>query len=263
MIYTGSEIAAGLYLIAALIGLIMRRREQGLRFVVWLLGIGSLFHTLGFVGLHFHEPPIPLASFPAAITLMAWLIVVAYLLSLRFARVRRMGAWIAAVSGVLTTLAEVGLAFFPPEVLAVADNGAWPHAHVLLSAAGFSFLALASFAGIAYLVKQRELKSKRPVGVPLPSLESMDRAEHLALSLGYPLLTLGVITGFGWESSRGLERWTGHAIWLLAAWFVYLIPMTRRVIRRERGRRVARSVVACFLFLAFSYIGVRLMGMLG
>ena len=39
-----------------------------------------------------------------------------------------------------------------------------------------------------------------------------------------------------------------------------LFAVTLRVVRRERGRRVARSVLLGFLVLAFCYLGIRLIG---
>ena len=101
---------------------------------------------------------------------------------------------------------------------------------------------------------------KRELGLRLPSLESLDRAEHLGLSIGFPLLTLGVATGFLWGASAGASPWTGHTIFLLVAWLVYLIPVTLRVVRHERGPQPARGVVIGFLVLLFSYVGVRLLG---
>jgi ABC-type transport system involved in cytochrome c biogenesis permease subunit len=260
MTHYAYELAVVLYLSAALVGWFSRPEERWTRPVSWLLGLGATLQTLGFVGLHQQKPPVPLESFPAALALIAWLTVVAYLFSLGIARFRGMGMWVGAIAGVITLGAELGLRLRSPTPPLPDDGGAWSHAHVLLSGGGFSMLALASLAGIAYLAKERDLKRKRGPRFALPSLEGLDRVEHVALSLGFPLLTLGMVTGFVWGADRGLSPWTGHSVWLLCAWLVYLVPITLRVFRNQHGPAPARSVVLGFAFLAFSYIGVRLLG---
>ena len=112
----------------------------------------------------------------------------------------------------------------------------------------------------AYMAKERALKRKQPTHIELPSLESLDRLAVVELALGFPLLTLGVLSGYAWVLAHGGDPWSAHALFLLLAWGVLLIPVTLRVVRRERGRRVARSVLLGFVVLAFCYLGIRLIG---
>ncbi len=252
-------LAALLYACAAFLGWRAPRAGGRARAVPGLLAVCAVGHVAGIVALHREVPPVPLDSFPAALSLIGWLIVVSYLLSIRFVRVRGVESWVAAVAALFTGVACLGLVFAPPTD-AVREATSWSHAHVLLSTLGFSLLALASLAGVAYLAKKRSLKRKSAAGLGLPSLESLDRMEHLTLSVGFSLLTLGVLTGFTWGLSRGVDIWTLHSLWLLAAWCVYLRPVGLRVVRGQHGDRPARSVVLGFAVLAFSYIGIRLLG---
>ncbi len=254
------ELAALCYAAGALLGWRGARRGGRAAWVPLLLAVGAVIHAFAFVRLHVERPPTSLESFPAALSLIGWLVTVSYLLSLRFADVRGVAGWVALAAAAFTGLASLELIVGPRTAPAAVDGGAWSHAHVLLSACGFSFLALASLAGLAYLAKERELKRKHGAGQGLPSLESLDRLEHFALSLGFPLLTLGVVTGFVWGLERNVSPWTWHTYWLLAAWAVYLLPMARRVLRHQHGERPARNVVLGFVVLAFSYIGIRLIG---
>jgi ABC-type transport system involved in cytochrome c biogenesis permease subunit len=253
------EIAALLYLLAALLGWRAVATGAPVRSVLWFLGAGVLVHAAGVVVLHREDPPIPLASFPAALSLIGWLIAVSYLLSLRFARIRGISGWVSLAAAFFTVIAWGGL-FVGSNKGSGASSGAWSHAHVLLSAASFSFLALASVAGVAYLAKKRALEHKSGERFGLPSLESLDRMEHFTLAVGFPLLTLVVATGFVWSIDEALPLWSPHTLWMLVAWVLYLTPMLLRVVRLRRGAGPARSVVLAFLVLAFSYIGVRLLG---
>ncbi len=236
----------------------------------WLLGAGALVQALAYVSLHAEQPPLPLESFPAALSLIGWLVAISYLSSLGFARVREVGRFVAAAAASFALIAALGMWLGPRPGLRPGSGSAWSHAHVLLSTLGFALLALSSLAGLAYLAKERALKRKRiwsPRAVArggerngLPSLESLDRLEHLTLAIGFPLLTLGMACGFAWSARHALAPWTSHSLFLIAAWLVYLLPLRLRVLRRQHGDRPARLVVAGFVVLAFSYIGVRLLG---
>jgi len=254
------ELAALLYGCGAILG--WRAPARGFRAIGLhlLIGAGALVQAAAFVVLHREEPPIPLESFPAALSLIGWLIAVSYLMSLRVASIRAVGPWVGIVAALFTGVAWIELLVGPNLVVDAAGSGAWSHSHVLLSAMGFSFLALSSVAGVAYLAKERSLKHKSVSRGALPSLESLDRMEHFTLAVGFPLLTLGVATGFVWGIDRGLSPWNAHTFWLLLAWVVYLVPVGLRVVRQQQGERPARGVVVGFVVLAFSYIGVRLIG---
>ncbi len=254
------ELAALSYLAASALGALARTHGRTAGGMVVLLVLGAALHAVGFVDLHSQIPPVPLESFPAALSLMAWLIVVAYLLCLRMLPLRAVGVWVGAAAGLTTLAAGLALRWLGPVAAGPPSGGAWSHAHVLLSAGGFSLLALASLAGLGYLAKERQLKHKRWPRMGLPSLEGLDRFEHLSLSLGFPLLTLGVVTGFVWGADRGVSPWTGHSLWLLGAWAVYLLPVGLRVVQRQHGHLPARGVVLGFALLAFSYVGIRLLG---
>ncbi|MEE2703030.1 MAG: cytochrome c biogenesis protein CcsA [Myxococcota bacterium] len=247
------------YLLASAAGWASGRRSRVAGLVAWLVGAGVVVQGFALVGFHREVPPIPLESFPAALSLIGWFVAAAYLLSLGLTRNRRIGPWVATAALGFTALGDLGMRFLGSPG-AVVPSGDWTHAHVLLSAGGFSLLGLASVAGVAYLVKERSLKRKRVLWLPLPSLESLDRTESIALSIGFPLLTLGVVTGFLWATSFAEPLWTGHAIFLLGSWGVYLLPVAQRVFLQQRGPQPARTVVIGFALLLASYLGVRLIG---
>lgn len=228
--------------------------------IALLMGAGVLVHGLGLWGLHVEEPPIPLESFPAALSVIGLLVAFGFLVSMAAARVGTAGGWVALVAALFTLSAEVGLQL---SVSAERATGGtlWSHAHVLLSAGGFSLLSLASLSGLGYLAKERSLRHPgEGRAIVLPSLESLDRAGSVTLSAGFALLTLGVITGFAWGIAAGATPWTGHAVLLLISWFVYLIPVGLRLVGREHGALPARGVVMSFALLLVSYIGVRVFG---
>lgn len=264
MTLLGHGLATALYLLGAVLGWRPARGVQRASAVRLCLAFGAVIHSLGLYGLHLQVPPVPLESVPAALSLIGWLVSVAFLGALRLARVQTAGAWVALVAAAFTLAAELGLQLGSAPAQPPGGSPLWSHAHVLLSTAGFSLLALASLAGIGYLAQERRLKRKRggtaELGPELPALESLDRVEHVALSAGFVLLTLGVITGFVWALGRGEDPWSFHALFLLLAWCGYLFPVSLRIVRHQHGPRPALGVVFGFALLAFSYLGIRFLG---
>jgi ABC-type transport system involved in cytochrome c biogenesis permease subunit len=249
------QLAAALYLAAGVaggvgVGLGSRR---ALRTGVLLLGAGAFAHGVCFALLHKSEPVPSLTELPFAVSLMAWVLALAFLV---FAR--RAAGLVVAV-GPLAFLGARAPRAGPP---GLAGGGAWPHLHVLLASAGLALLAVAAVAGAAWLLENRRLKRKRPMlagpGARLPSLEALDHVNAAALTVGFPLLTLGVVTGMLWVHTATGRLVTGspHEAWNLIAWAVYGALVAARFAARQGARDAAASAVAGFLFLLFAVVGV-------
>jgi ABC-type transport system involved in cytochrome c biogenesis permease subunit len=131
---------------------------------------------------------------------------------------------------------------------------------VLLASAGLALLGLSGLAGLLYLAEHRRLKAKRPLpaGLELPSLEALDRVNRVSLAAGFPLLTLGVVTGMIWVDAVSGSLWSGtrHETWSALAWAVYAVLVAARFGAHQGARLAAVSAVAGFLFLCFAVIGV-------
>lgn len=119
-------------------------------------------------------------------------------------------------------------------------------AHVLVNLLGIALFVLAGASAGLYLLHERRLKQKRNLTVgKLPPLATLDRAVHRFLLLGFPLLTIGIVTGTFW--SRQLEFGEvdeimrivlGYATWLLIAAVLLL-----RVAAGWRGKRSAYGTI--------------------
>ncbi len=253
-------LATALYLFAAFLGWTRKDSGGGRRGVPWVIALAAAIHAVGFYGLHVQDPPVPLSSLPAALSLVGWSTAFAGLVMMRSPQLRRLGGWVGFAAAAYTLPAELGLQIMAPATGPGREPGGWSHAHVLFGTTGFALLALASMGALGYLAKERALKRRRGFALSLPALESLDRGEHLTLTLGFALLTLGVASGFGWEVNQGHDLWTQHTVFLLIAWCVYLIPVGARVVRQQHGAWPARVVLFSFAFLAFAFLGIRMLG---
>jgi ABC-type uncharacterized transport system permease subunit len=257
------QLAAALYLGAGIAGGLAMALGAGwaARVALALVGAGALAQVASLVALHAVEPTPSLTELPLAVSLMAWMVAIVFLV---FAAVRR--ARLGALAVLVGPVAFLG-AFFaatrtphePAENLVGA--GGWPHVHVLLASAGLALLAVAAIAGAVYLLENRRLKRKRPQGMAragLPSLEALDRVNAVALAVGFPLLTLGVASGMLWLEAVTGQLWTGtaHEAWNALAWLLYAVLAGARFLARQGARDAAASAVAGFVFLLFAVVGV-------
>lgn len=259
------QLTAALYLLASLVagvGMAVPSSRVA-RAAVGLLILGVVIHGITFSVLHTADPPPPLTDLPAAVSFMAWIGTIFFLALLRRAHLIHLVGWVAPVAFLGVFFSGLRLTAAGPATF--GGSGSWPHAHVLLGSAGISLLGLAALAGLLFLTEHRRLKAKRPLSrrLGLPSLEALDRVNVAALAVGFPLLTLGVITGVLWVETVSGKLWTAtaHETWCSIAWAVYLVLVAVRFgSAGQGGRRAAVFAVGGFAFLFFAVIGVGLIG---
>ena len=257
------HIAAALYLAAgvgAILGLLLPA-PRVLRGARWGLALGALAQAAAFGTLHRLDRAPALTDLRMAIAVMAWLGVLFTLVLLT--RYRLPGfvppvAFVGFLSAFGATLAG------SEPATRMAAFGSIPHAHVLLASAGFAALGVAALAGTFYLLEHRALKRRRSLAgripLPLPSLETLDQVNRIALVLGFSLLTLGVLTGLLWLEDQSGQLVSGslHEAWTVVAWMIYLGLVLLRFAGRQGARQAAASAVAGFAFLLFAVVGVGL-----
>jgi ABC-type uncharacterized transport system permease subunit len=254
------QIAAALYLAAgvgALLGVVLgsARMERG---AAWGLALGAVVQGLGFATLHRLENAPEVTDLPMAVSLMAWMGVLFLLALMWRLRIPALAAVIGPVAFLAVFVGALHLVDPPDDGLSA--SGSWPHVHVLLGSAGLGLLGLAGIAGIFFLVEHRRLKAKRRMGrrSVLPSLEALDRVNAIALAAGFPLLTLGLMTGVFWlQASHGVP-WNGtsHEVWMVIAWGIYAGLALARFVGHQGARQAAASAVAGFAFLIFAVVGI-------
>jgi ABC-type uncharacterized transport system permease subunit len=139
--------------------------------------------------------------------------------------------------------------------------------HVLSNVLGIALFAGAFAAAIAYLLQERRLKHKALNRVErLPPVDVLDRAEHGFLVAGFPLLTIGILTGTIWArevESGGLAAMARAGL-AYSAWALIGSVLLLRAAAGWRGRRAAVGTILGFglamlvlvLYLVRSAIGV-------
>jgi len=123
--------------------------------------------------------------------------------------------------------------------------------HIVALFCSIGLMAMAAMAGAAYIRLERRIKSKEKLTgawSTLPSLDKLDAANRICVTVGFPLYTIGLVVGFLWAAltwgrffSFDPKEVAAVCIWLL---FAYLFH--QRMALGWRGRKTAWLAVWVF-----------------
>ncbi len=242
-----------------LIGVISRNDKFSCNAKRLLIG-GFAMHCLS-IGVRWLATDItPAASLHESLSFFAWSLVFIYILfDLRY-HMAMLGAFISPLALALMIFGAA-VPSQAPNVNPMLDSW-WFPVHVSLAFLGHAVFAIAAAAGVMYLLQERMLKSKKFSGLfyRLPSLNALDSMNYKCLTFGFPLMTMGIISGAIWANSAwgGYWRWDPKETWALITWFLYAALLHGRLTVGWRGRRAAIFAIIGFIFLLFTFFGVNL-----
>ena len=92
--------------------------------------------------------------------------------------------------------------------------------------------------------------------------EQLDSLSYRTITVGFLLLTVGLISGAVWanEAWGSWWSWDPKETWALICWLVYAAYLHTRLIRGWQGRRPALVAAVGLVVIAVCYIGVNLLG---
>ena len=188
----------------------------------------------------------------------AWAIVTVYLLLEASWRERQAGCFVLAVALLVATYAVTR----PAEERAIAPllpvlRSVWLQVHVLTAVVGYGAFGVAAGLGLMQLAR-RTLLGEGEEGERLPSEWEIERTMERAVALGFPWLTLSLLTGAVWAQNAWGRYWgwDPKETWALVTWLWYLLILHVRPLRRWRGRWLAGLVVLGFGVVIFTFAGV-------
>lgn len=140
-------------------------------------------------------------------------------------------------------------------------NTTWHWTHRVTSYTGTVAFVIAGVAGVMYLLKLRQLKSRQPeTDLKLGSLERLEHITFNAVTLGFALLTIGLVTGLvrvlTHHGSTTLgSNWLASpkVLFSIAVWLVYAVVLHAPINPSFRGRKAAILSV-CGLVLTIGAI---------
>jgi cytochrome c-type biogenesis protein CcsB len=206
----------------------------------------------------------PLSNLYESVVFFAWTIILIFAFVDFKYRYRIIGAFVVPFALLGMAWAQLGLnSGIEPLVPALQSN--WLLYHVITCFLGYAAFAVACGVSIMYLIATRsslsEDESREGILGMFPPVRLLDDINYKAIMIGFPLLTLGIVTGAAWASYAWGTYWSWDPkeTWSLIVWFVYAAFLHARFTRGWVGRRSAWLSITGFAATIFCYLGVNLL----
>jgi ABC-type transport system involved in cytochrome c biogenesis permease subunit len=232
--------------------------------VFWILALAA--GSAGFVAqtiyLAFQKPPLAWQSGWMLFT--AWILTIFYLFgALHHARLA-WGVFVLPVILGLVGLAELGRLLDPPPPGSHFSLSGWlsfQGVHALLLFLGTIGVCVGFLASVMYLIQSHRLRAKIPPGkgLKLLSLERLEAMNRRAITLAFPLLTIGMLIGGVLlfvepaglahdesASARGTAWTDPRVLSALVLWLAVAVLLYLRYGLHLRGRQVAVGTIVAF-----------------
>jgi len=253
------KITAAIYLLAAASYFyFVFRKDSSSRLSALTLTAGFTLHTVALTSRFVSEGFAAVALIGEALLFKSWLMVGLYLLFQLKYRLTVLGGIVAPLACLMclaafafgTTGGEI-----PPGL-----QSAWLPVHVTLAFLGNAVFALAFGVSLIYLLQERHLKHKKMTALMqrFPSLESLDRLNYVLLVWGFPLMTLGILTGSVWAGIHWGTYWSWEPRQISSgiAWLFYGAILHSRITAGLRGKKVAvLTMVGFCVVLGYFLLG--------
>lgn len=236
----------------------LRRLEPLSRAGAGALSAAWALQLAGLVTVTVADGTVPMRTGPEYLLVLGWVVLSFYLLLWFRSGIRALALVLPPIAAMMIAAGH----FIPTSGMQVGNGPqrGWFIFHTALATAGMAALAVSFAMSVLFLVKEKGLKGKKPLRVldRLPSLETLDRIGFTALMWGFPLLTLGIVTGMVYNAELHHRIWTAgmKQTFPLLAWGVFAILLWARFSRGVRGRRSAFLSITGFALGLLTLLGM-------
>lgn len=235
----------------------LTNKKEGLpRWSLWVTGIGFIFHSIALITRWTEAGYIPLTNMHEAISFFSWALILVFLLVEYRYRIFILGSFMLPLAFIFL----ISAAILPNNIKSLDPilQSNWLYVHTILSLLGIVAFALAFVTGFLYLIQERLLKSKKfnRLYFRLPSLDLLDELNQKSISIGFPLLTLGIITGAFWaEYAWGSYwSWDPKQVFSFITWLFYLVVLHGRLTVGWRAKKAAYLAIIGFVGVVFTFV---------
>lgn len=255
-------VTMALYFVATVLFLtyLLRRSEALSKVSLGVTAAGFVSHTIALVTRMVAATTAAPPSFHEALSFFSWMLVLVFMAVEFRHRIHVLGSFIVPLA-LVSLISAAALPETAP-TLKPMFTALW--IHITLSMLGTVGFAVAFVAGVMYLIQDRLLKSKQfnVLYAKLPALDFLDQLNQQSIVLGFPLLTLGIVTGaISAEFARGsYVSWNPEQTWALVTWLFYFVVLMGRLTVGWRAKRAAYLTVIGFAGVILTLVGVVLKG---
>jgi cytochrome c-type biogenesis protein CcsB len=159
----------------------------------------------------------------------------------------------------------------------------WLMMHVSMMMVSYATLIIGSLLSILYLAftffnkEKKELNFeknlvvlesgnsesvKASISSKLSLLQTIDIWSYRIIGLGFPFLTIGIISGAVWanEAWGSYWSWDPKETWALITWLVFAIYLHSRLLKGWQGQKAALVGSCGFFVIWICYLGVNFLG---
>jgi cytochrome c-type biogenesis protein CcsB len=235
----------------------------------------------------------PLSNLYESLLFLTWLLLTIYLYIETKTKSKLIGSVLIPVALLINGFANLTLS---PEMqkaspLVPALQSNWLMMHVSMMLLSYGTLIIGSLLCLLFLVISRskdiDLKTIDDSSIPLynimldyyeaklltPSIEiselgklkllqSLDNWSYRIIGLGFPFLTIGIISGGVWanEAWGSYWSWDPKETWALITWLVFAVYLHARITKGWEGKKTAILGGLGFFVIWICYLGVNFLG---
>jgi len=209
------------------------------------------------IGLSVAGPESARASLPELQYFsMAFGIALGYLITTMWWRVSLLGTFLvpfsAAIFLALLFTPVAGKATDAPSIMGVVK-----YVHIGGCVLGFVCFTAGVLASFAYLLRDFSLRTKKGPSLidRLPPLTRLERVSYRALSVGFPLYTVGLVLGSVWlGETMQYSSLKPQVLFSLGSWVVFAVLLQVYVSSGWRGARTAMLNIVGYLLILLAVL---------
>jgi cytochrome c-type biogenesis protein CcsB len=224
-----------------------------------LITLGFIAHLLSTIHLISSIGQLPISSIQESLSLFSLTIVGAFILFERIYKVAILGSFVIPLA-----MIAIAVSSFLPERadFSLQQYGIWFWIHIICVFISYATFTISCGVSVMYLMMQHFLKKKHFGALfrKLPSLETLDDISYRTLMIGFPLLTVAIISGAvrSYQALGSYWSWTDpKQVWTLITWLIYAALLHGRIMTGWRGKKAAYLSIIGFIVLLISLVGIK------
>jgi len=245
-----------------------------------LVFFSNLLFALTLLARWLGDGYFPLSNLYESLIFLSWAISSIHLFLENKTKSRVIGAISAPILFLLSGFSSLTLPIEMQKALPLVPSlqSNWLMMHVSMMMVSYATLIIGSLFSILYLaffkfVSQESkilLKTGTSEGIltssegnsKLSLLETVDTWSYRIIGLGFPFLTIGIISGAVWanEAWGSYWSWDPKETWALITWLVFAIYLHSRLLKGWQGEKAAVLGSCGFFVIWICYLGVNFLG---
>ena len=208
----------------------------------------------------------PLGNLYESLVFLSWSFTTIHIVLEKTSNSKTIGVVISPISLFTNAFATFTL---PSEMqkassLVPALQSNWLMMHVTIMMLSYAALITGSLFAFCFLILTFfENKKKENTILSFSSQMSvnLDNLSYRTLGLGFPLLTIGILSGAVWANEAWGEYWSWDPkeTWAFITWLVYAIYLHTRITKGWEGTKPALIASMGFVVIWICYLGVNLL----